>query len=123
MSSPPPAAPRPRLVQPGGESSSADAVPPDRSIGWLLPLAIAAALAAAVGWGLEGRRAAALTEQVADLETRIEAQQAEIAARQDHLESLRNVAAAVEEQVSALRLLVDQDPTARLPEPTPANPR
>ncbi len=110
-------------MQPGAESSATDAVPPGRSIGWLLPLAIAAALAAAVGWSVEGRRAAALTEQVADLETRIQAQEAEIAARRDHLEGLRSVAAAVEEQVSALRLLVDEDPTARLPEPTPANPR
>lgn len=98
-------------------------MPPDRRIGWLLPLAIAAALVAAGGWGLAGRRAAALTEQVAELEGRIRNQQAEIQARQDHLENLRSAAAAVEEQVSALRLLVDRDPAARMPAPDPADPR
>lgn len=123
MSSTPPAVSGPRLVKAGGEPPSVDPVPPDRRIGWLLPLAIAAALVAAGGWGLEGRRAAALTEQVAELEGRIRTQQAEIQARQDHLESLRSAAAAVDEQVSALRLLVDRDPTARVPAPNPADPR
>ncbi len=124
MSSPPPTAPRPRLVPTGEESSSANPVPPpDRSLGLLLPLAIAAALVAAVGWGLEARRVAALTEQVAALESRSQAQQAEIAARQAHLESLRSVAAAVEEQVSALRLLADQEPTVPASDPTAADRR
>lgn len=108
-----------------GEESPARAPrrPEERLTGWLLPLAIAAALVAAVGWGLEGNRAAALRKQVAELEGRIRTQQAEIRARQDHLESLRGAAAAVDEQVSALRLLVDRDPTAPAPAPPPADPR
>lgn len=110
-------------MKPGEEAPSAGLEPLDRRMGWLLPLAIAAALVAAVGWSLEGRRAAALTEQVAELQGRVEVQQAEIQARQDHLESLRSVAAAVEEQVSALRLLVDRDPTTRVRAPNPVDPR
>ena len=106
-----------------GSPSQAPIRPEERLTGWLLPLAIAAALVAAVGWGLEGNRAASLRKQVTELEGRIRTQQAEIRARQGHLESLRGAAAAVDEQVSALRLLVDQDPTAPAPAPPPDAPR
>jgi hypothetical protein len=123
MSPTSPAAPGPRLVRPGDDEPSADPPVPQRRIGWLLPLALAAALVAAAGWGLESRRAAALTAQVAGLETRLRAQQAEIAQRQRHLESIRSVTSAVEEQLSALRLLVDRDPATPAPARTPAVPR
>ncbi len=123
MSLPPSAVPRPRLVKRAEDSTSADPVRVGRRLGWLLPLAIAAALVAAIGWGLEGRRAAVLTEQVAELEAQVQVQRAEIAARQEHLESLRSVAAAVEEQVATLRLLVDRDPTAPVSPPPPPDAR
>ncbi len=121
MSSIPPATSGPRLVKPEDDAAVADEPSPHRRIGWLLPLAIAAALVAAIGWGLESRRAAALTTQVAELEARVQAQRLEILRRQRHLESVRSVTSAVEEQVSALRLLVDRDPAAPAPAGRPAD--
>jgi hypothetical protein len=88
-----------------------------------VPLAIAAALVAAAGWGLEARRAGALSDRVVALETQVRAQQAEIDARQRHLENVRGVTTAVEEQVSALRVLVERDPTAIPPAPDPRAPQ
>lgn len=102
-------------MRPGNESQSADPAVPGRRIGWLVPLAIAAALVAAVGWSLEARRAGALSDQIVALESRVRVQQADIDARQRHLDNVRSVTTAVEEQVSALRILVERDPTADPP--------
>jgi hypothetical protein len=96
--------------------------PPPRAAArwsWLLPLAIAAALVAAGGWGLEARRSSQLADEVTRLDAALQAAQAEIGARTRHLASVRSAAARVEEEMAALRALAEQDPRST---PAPALP-
>jgi uncharacterized protein HemX len=118
----PPSPPRPRLVRPD-EAPPAPAAP-DRdgrraASAWLLPLALAAALVAAAGWGLEARRATELAGRVAALEGALGAARAEIGARQRHLDLVRRAVVEAEAGMAALRVLAERDPAAA-PEPSPA---
>lgn len=119
MSSPP-SPPRPRLVRPD-EAPPAPTAPGrgGRRRAWLLPLALAAALVAAAGWGLEARRATGLAGRVAELEGALGAARAEIGARQRHLEEVRRAAVEAEAGMAALRALAERDPAAA-PEAAPS---
>jgi len=116
---PPPS--RPRLVRPDEpvDPPAGEARPSGRP-GWLLPLALAATLIAAAGWGIEARRAAHLQARVVELGGALDAARAEITARQRHLEALRSAAAELEARVGALRTLAERSPTAPSAAPAPA---
>jgi uncharacterized coiled-coil protein SlyX len=117
MSAPHPPS-RPRLVRPDDAPPAPAGAAARRA--WLLPLALAAALVAAAGWGLAARRAITLEGQVAELSGALAAARAEISARQEHLEALRGAAAEVAASVAALRALAEQPPIPAAPVPPPA---
>lgn len=114
----PPTPPRPRLVRPDEPPPTPGPAEPAIRRTWLLPLAIAAALVAAAGWGIEARRASGLAGQVTELTAALGAARAEIGARERHLESVRSAAAEAEAGVVALRALAERDPTAAVPPAT-----
>jgi len=86
---------------------------------WLLPLALAAALAGLIAWSVETRRARALEAQVGALSASLRAAEQEVAAYRGHLDAIRGGVAGVRERLDALQALAAQDPAA--PPPAPAS--
>ena len=105
----------PRLVRPGEAAPSALASPGAgvrRSSRWLLPLALAAALAAAVAWSVEAHRAKVLEARVGLLTDSLRAAEVQVAAYRSHLDAIRGGVAGVRERLDALQALAAQNPAA-----------
>jgi len=113
----------PRLVRPGEVPSGPPApgsVTARTGGRWLLPLALAAALAGLIAWSVETRRAHALEAQVGALTASLQAAEREVAAYRGHLDAIRSGVAGVRERLDALQALAAQDPSAPGPAPAPS---
>jgi len=89
---------------------------------WLLPVALAA-LVAAGAWALEARRAGALEMRVRELSQALRSAEDEIAAQRRHLAEIRGGVAGVRERLDALEALTAKDPAPPAVEPSESKAR